>query len=402
MAGAALSDLTVLECGDGVAGAFAAKALADLGADVIKIEPPEGDAARRAGPFPDDIAHPERSGQFLYLNANKRGVTLDLDSVHGRTVLRELPRRVDILITDLPPPRLDALELDYPSLYALNPRLIMTCISPFGHTGPYRDYKGSDLITWHMGGTGHGTPFNTVTTPAAQPPLRGGGHQADCLAGWTAAAATMAAVFHRETYGVGQMVDVSAVEAVASMIRASFSAYSYDRPTVPTTRLKIASPWIYPCKDGYISTSTLRDHWWDALKDLMGRPEWAESDSFGSLLLRRQNADALDALLEVWFGEHTREELYRMLVPRGIPCFPVNTIEDVVNSPQYRARGFFVVQEHPVAGTITQPGSPIRFSGTPWALRRPAPLLGQHNEEVLGDLLRANHESTDLAGLRSG
>ena len=387
MGAGALSDLTVVECGEGRAGAFGAKALADLGADVIKVEPLGGDRSRRAGPFPDDLPHPERSGQFLYLNANKRGVTLNIDTVRGRLILRELLQQVDILISDLPLPRLDELELDYPSLYRLNPRLIMTCISPFCLTGPYRSYKGNDLIAWHTGGTGYGTPFNAVTVPAEQAPLRGGGYQADYLAGWTGATATMVAVFHRETYGVGQLVDVSAMEAVANMVRATFAAYSYDRTTVPTTRLKTASPWIYPCKDGYISTSMLRDHWWEAVKELMGRPEWAENPIFADITLRRQHADALDPLLAEWFGQHTREELYRMLVARGIPCFPVNAIEDVVGSPQYHARGFFVVQEHPAAGKITQPGPAIRLSRTPWELRRSAPLLGQHNQEVFGDLL---------------
>jgi crotonobetainyl-CoA:carnitine CoA-transferase CaiB-like acyl-CoA transferase len=382
---AALADLTVVECGQGPAGAFAAKAFADLGADVIKVEPPDGDASRRFGPFPGDRPHPERSGQFLYLNANKRGVTLDLSAADDCRRLDALLARADILLSDLPPPRLDALALDFERLHARHPRLIVTAISPFGQTGPYRAYKGGDLIAWHMGGTGYGTPFNAVTDPATQPPLRGGGFQAEYLAGWTAAAATMVAVFHRERTGAGQLVDVSALEAVANMVRAGFALYSYDRRALPTTRLKVGSPWIYPCKDGYVSLSTLRDHWWEALKDLMGRPAWADSPEFADVAGRRQHADALDALLGEWLRGHTRAELYRMLVARGIPCFPVNAIDEVVHSPQYRARAFFVVQDHPVAGAVTQPGPAIRFSATPWRLRRPAPLLGEHNDEVFGE-----------------
>lgn len=396
MADGALSDLTVVECGQGLAGAFAAKAVADLGADVIKVEPPEGDRSRRAGPFPNDDPDSERSGQFLYLNANKRGITLNLTNSRGRQILRELLQKADILITDFPPPLLDELELDYPGLYSLNPRLIMTCISPFGQTGPYRNFKGSDLIAWHMGGTGHGTPFNAVTNLEEQPPLRGGGYQSDYLAGWTAASATMVAVFYRETYGVGQLVDISEMEAVANMMRPTFAVYSYDVSTVRSSRLKAGSPWIFPCKDGYISTSTLRDHWWEALKDVMGRPEWAEGPAFADLASRRQNVDALEPLLIEWFGQYTREELYSMLVARGIPCFPVNRIEEVVSSPQYNARGFFVEQDHPVAGKIKQPGPAIRFSATPWQLRRPAPLLGQHNQEVLCDLLGYSREDVIL------
>jgi crotonobetainyl-CoA:carnitine CoA-transferase CaiB-like acyl-CoA transferase len=383
MAAAALADLVVVECGQGAAGAFGAKALADLGADVIKVESPEGDGDRNAGPFPHDTPHPERSGRFLYLNANKRGVTLDVASAPDRRLLHDLLERADIFISDLPPRRLDELDIDADRLRAAHPRLITTLISPFGQSGPYRDYAGSDLIAWHMGGTGYGTPFNAVTDPARQPPLRGGGIQADYLAGWTAAAATMAALFHREQTGIGQVVDISAMEAVANMVRAGIALYSYDRTIVPETRLKAGSPWIYPCRDGFISMSTLRDHWWEALKDLMGRPAWADNPTFTDIAGRRQSADALDALLGEWFSEHDRAELYQMLVSRGVPCFPVNTVDDVLRSPQLNARGFFVTQEHPEAGTITQPGPAIRLSQTPWCLRRPAPLLGQHNEEVL-------------------
>ncbi|MGD9891350.1 MAG: CaiB/BaiF CoA transferase family protein [Dehalococcoidia bacterium] len=384
MAAAALSDLVVVECGQGAAGAFGAKALADLGADVVKVEPPEGDGGRYVGPFPGGIPHPEQSGRFLYLNANKRGVTLDVTSAPGRRLLHDLLDRADILISDLPPRRLDEIEIDASRLRDAHPRLITTLISPFGQSGPYREYAGSDLIAWHMGGTGYGTPFNAVTDPARQPPLRGGGIQADYLAGWTAAAATMAAVFHREQTGTGQVVDISAMEAVVNMVRAGVALFSYDRAAVPETRLKAGSPWIYPCRDGFISMSTLRDHWWEALKDLMGRPAWADNPTFTDVAGRRQNADALDALLGEWFGAHDRAELYEMLVPRGVPCFPVNTVDDVLRSPQLNARGFFVTQEHPAAGAIIQPGPAIRLSETPWCLRRPAPLLGQDNEEVLG------------------
>jgi crotonobetainyl-CoA:carnitine CoA-transferase CaiB-like acyl-CoA transferase len=383
----ALADLTVVECGVGSAGAFAAKAFADLGADVIKVEPPDGDPGRRTGPFPGDVPHPEQSGHFLYLNANKRGVTLDIESAGDRDRLSRLLDRADILISDMAPPRLDRLGLDGASLQARHPSLIAVLISPFGQTGPYRDYAGTDLIAWHMGGTGYGTPFNAITEPSTQPPLRGGDTQADFLAGWTAAASAMAAVFQRGRSGMGQIVDISAMEAVANMVRAGFALFSYDRRSLPEARHKAGSPWIYPCKDGYISTSTLRDHWWEELKDLMGRPAWADDPSFADVASRRRHADALDLLLGEWFGGHTRADLYPMLVSRGIPCFPVNAIDEVLRSPHYRDRGFFVTQEHPVAGAITQPGPAIRLFGTPWQLRRPAPLLGQHNAE-LSDLTR--------------
>ena len=383
MAEGALAGLVVVECGGGLAGAFAAKAMADYGADVIKVEPPGGDPARTRGPFPGDVPHVEKSGQFLYLNANKRGVTLDLGADEGRTALHRLLRGADILISDMPPTEFEATGLDYGALAADNPRLIWTAITSFGLTGPYRDFRGGDLVTWHMGGTGHGTPFNAVTDPEHQPPLRGGGYQAEYLTGWTAASATMAAVFYRKTYGRGQIVDVSRLESVANMMRPTFALHSYDKSAIPAHRGKTASPWIFPCADGYVSISMLRDHWWEALKDVMGRPEWAESEAFATSAGRRTNSDALDPGLCEWFAGHTRQDLYAMLQPRGIPCFPVYTVGEMTVAPQYVARGSIAVQEHPVAGTIRQPGASIRYSATPWELRRPAPLLGQHNAELL-------------------
>ena len=391
----ALADLTVVEWGLGLAGAFCAKALADLGADVIKVEPPDGDPARRAGPFVDDIPHSEASGQFLYLNANKRGITLDLEADRGLRNLRELLQPADILVTDFSPRRLEELELDYAHLQPLSPRLIATCISPFGQTGPYRDYLGSDLIAWHMAGAGHGTPWNAVTDPEKEPPLRGGGYQAEYLTGWTAASATMAALFHRHTYGLGQMVDISAMDAVANMLRPRISSYSYQREALVDTRLKKGHPWVYPCKDGHISATFARDHWWGGLKELMGRPEWAESPVFADAPSRRENADALELLVSEWLMQYTRAELYRMLQASGVPCFPVNSIQEVVDSPQYAAREFIVEQEHPVAGLVKQPGPAVRYSKTPWCLRKPAPLLGEHNQEILGSL--KGHRLQDLS-----
>lgn len=379
----ALADLTVVECAQGVAGPFCAKALADLGAEVIKVEPPEGDASRRHGPFPGDRPHPERSGQFLYLNANKRGITLNLEADSGRHLLRQLVARADILIIDLPPGRLEELELDYPRLQPLNRKLIMTCISPFGQAGPYRDYKGTDLTLFHVGGMGRETPYNQVTDLDAQPPLKGGGYQAEYLLGWTAAAATMAAVLHRAVSGEGQMVDVAGMEAVASMLRFTLAMLSYN-PARVQGRLKSGFPWILPCKDGYVSFSPFHfDHWWAGFKEMMGRPEWAESELFSTMQGRLDHADALEALAVQWMAQHTKGEIYAMALERGLPCFPVNTIGEVVNSPQLTSRGFFVDVEHPEAGSVRQPGPPVRFHGTPWRIARPAPRLGEHNEEVL-------------------
>ena len=386
MARGALADLVVVECGGGLAGAFAAKAMADFGADVIKVEPPGGDRSRAHGPFPGDQPHPEKSGQFLYLNANKRGITLDLGGEPGRDALLRLLQTADVLITDAAPADLPSIGLDLATLPAECPRLIWTAITSFGLTGPYRDWRGGDLVTWHMGGTGEGTPFNAVIDPEAQPPLRGGGYQSEYLAGWTAASAAMVAVFYRKMYGSGQIVDVSRLESVANMMRPAFALYSYDQDQLADSRAKSGSPWIYPCKDGHVSISHLREHWWVSLKELMGRPEWADAEVFDNVAGRRANADALDPMVAEWLSQYTRQELYELLQSRGVPCFPVYSVGELVQAPQYVERQVIVEQHHPDAGTIRQPGPSIRYSATPWELRRPAPRLGEHNDEILGAL----------------
>ena len=196
LADAALSDLTVIEVGDGLAGAFAAKAFADFGANVIKVEAPGGDPSRRRGPFPGGESHPEKSGQFLYLNANKRSITLDLSRTAGREALSRLAAGADILMTDMSPPELAAIDMEPAPFLADKPRLTWTAITTFGMSGPYRDYKGGDLVGWHVGGTGRGTPFNAVAD-LTEAPVRGGGNQTEYLTGWTAASATMIGVFYR-------------------------------------------------------------------------------------------------------------------------------------------------------------------------------------------------------------
>ena len=379
----ALADLSVIEYSTGVSGAMCAKAMADLGADVIKVEPPEGDPTRRIGPFPGGVLNPESSGQFLYLNANKRGVTLDLRSEEGLKQVFDLVARADVFVSDLSVKRASELGLSPTELQKVNRRLVSAYVTPFGNTGPYRDYQGTDLIVWHMGGMGWETPAVAVIDPENEPPLRGRGNQAEYLAGWVAATATMAALHYRETYDVGQEVDVSAMEAVANHIRGNFATYSYDIARLPETRQKDYFRWIWPCKDGYVSAHFPTDHFWERLNQLMGYPAWAAKPEYADMPGRRDHVDEIEAGVIDWMGDKTRAQLYEMLQEGGVPCFPVLSMPEILDSAHYQARGFFVDQAHPVTGSVTQPGAPVRYSRTPWELRRPAPTLGQHNDEVL-------------------
>ena len=378
----ALSGIRVVEYSIGPSGATCAKTFADLGADVLKVEPPEGEPARRLGPFPNDRPDPEASGIFLYLNANKRGVTLDLRHPADRARIHELIGGADVFVTDVQPKQAAALGIDSATVGGLFPRLIRTYVTPFGNTGPYRDWKGTDLIAWHMGGMGWESPAAFVTDPEEHTPLRGRGNMGMYLAGWVAAAGATCALFHRETYGVGQEIDVSAMDAVASHIRGNFATYSYDITRLPESRNKGFFPWIWKTADGYASQTFFLDHWWETLKDMMGRPEWADDESFDTLAGRRDGCGEIEVHVAEWTKHKKRGELYRSLQSSSVPCFPVQTIDEIVESEHYGARGFFVEQEHPVAGAVKQPGPPVRLFGTPWGLRSPAPTLGQHNSEV--------------------
>ena len=204
-------------------------------------------------------------------------------------------------------------------------------------------------------------------------------------------------MFHRSTYGTGQLLDVSAMESVAAMTRMPIASIGYGHePKI--SREKANFPWVMPCKDGHVSFAPfLMDHWWRAVVDMMGSPDWAVSEAFATTMGRVQNADVVEPLTVEWLMEHTKQEIYEMALARNVACFPVNTMEEVLTSRQYAARDFFVDVEHPEAGTQRQPGAAGIYSSTPWAVRRPAPLLGEHTREVVcGELGRSEEELAAL------
>jgi len=397
----ALNNLKVVELSERVAGPFCTKVMADLGAEVIKLETPgTGDVARGHGPFPGDTPHPEKSGRFLYLNTNKLGVTLNLRAPAGRELFRQLVKDADVVVETQPPGFLDTLGLGYHNLHEWYPRLIVTSITPFGQTGPYSTYKAYNLNCFHMGVVGYETPFNYVTDPEREPPLKTGGEQADLLTGWTAATATMCAVFHRDLTGEGQHVDIAEVEAVAHMVRPNFALYSHEPPAGPNRsrflrRTKWGLAYVFPCRDGHLALLALTDQHWESLKELMGRPEWAESEIFATMMQRFQHIDALEAGVAAWVSEQYRDEMARRGQELHIPAFPVRNIREVITSEQYRERRFFVEVDHPATGPLTYPGAPFKMSATPWRIRAPAPRLGEHNRRIYGERLGLGPEKIE-------
>jgi crotonobetainyl-CoA:carnitine CoA-transferase CaiB-like acyl-CoA transferase len=381
----ALDDLRVIDFSGGISGSYCSRLFAGMGADVVKVEPAAGEATRRAGPFPGDVFDFERSGLSLYLNVNKRSVAIGLESDADREAIRELAAGADVLITDRPEAELQSLGLDFADLRPRSAQLVVTSITPYGRGGPRGSYPGNAFSIYHASGLGWETPTNQVRDPATQPPLAPGNPQADYLAGATAAAATMAALFHREVTGKGQLVDISGQEANANHIRVSLGAAAHT-PDMMAPRTKANFDPLVPCKDGHVFLTPYNlDHWWQRLRQLMGNPEWAESEAFATAADRTLNCDAIEPLVHAWAADHTRTELYRLTLDIGIPCFPVYSPADLLASEQLRSRNYFEAVDHPDGGTFVQPGWPVLLSRTPMRSERPAPRLGEHTAELLAE-----------------
>ena len=390
-----LPGVRVLELGGQVSTAYCGKIFALMGAEVIKVEAPEGDAARRAGPFPGDLPHVEKSGLFLALNLNKYGITLDMALAKDRQRLRDLARTATVVIQDVPDGALAGSGLDDEALRQDNPGLILTSISPFGSWGPYRHFKASDLVLFHMSGQAPGM-LGPVADGGAQPPIRAGGHQAEFVAGLAAATATLMALYRRRQTGSGCHVEISAFEAMVTQLISALANCAFDRPPPPRVvpdneDSEAAAPvvsvgGVLPCRDGYVAISPREDAQWARWVELMGHPAWAEERRFQTREGRERHFRQLWELVGQWTRSHAKHDVARWGQERRIPCFPVNTVRDLFNDAHLKDRRFFTDVEHPVAGRLTYPGVPYRFSHLTLPLTaRPAPRLGEHNARFLGE-----------------
>jgi CoA:oxalate CoA-transferase len=393
MSDGALSGLRVLDMGHHIAGPFCAKLLACLGAEVIKVERPGGgDGVRRIGPFPGDIPHPEKSGLFLYLNTNKKGVTLNLKTKTGVKILQELVKDADILVENFEPRVMSGMGLGYDSLEKVNPRLIMTSISNFGQTGPYRDYKAANLTEMAMGGLMY------VTGQADHEPLRTGGSQAEYHGGLNAFVGTLTALYYRDFTGVGQHVDISLMESLVSILEYKTVMYSYQGAIAGRWYSRHPFSWphgdIYPCKDGYVAIPP--QVMWNDFGNWLGRPELGDL-KFLSLRSRLEHAGEFDGLLISGLKELTREEVFHRGQEVRFGTGYVANAHDLVRDRHLMERDFFVELDHPEAGKLTYPGLPFKLSETPGRVQR-APLLGEHNVEIYCDRLGYTRE--DLVRLR--
>ncbi|MBI3953972.1 MAG: CoA transferase [Chloroflexi bacterium] len=384
----ALSDLTVVEYAEGFAAPLCGKLLADLGACLVKVEDPaHPDITRFQGPFPQGRVNPEASALFLHLNTNKRGLALDLARPEGRSVLRDMVAQADVFLEGWAPGHVETLGLGWESVARLNPRLVMTSITPFGQDGPDSTQPASELTVWHAGGLGFiWRERDAEGNPGL--PVIAAGHPASFQAAINAAAATVTALFAGGRRGRGQHVDISVQEVLASILAGAFPILAVEKRIVG--RVSQAS-WIVPygakpCRDGEVLLSGREDEHWQRLVQAMGSPAWASEAWCKDPVQRSQNADLVDALMEEWRLGHTKDEIVRIAQAHRVPSSKVCTPEEVLADPHLAERGFFTIRDSGAAGPLPYIGAAYRLSETPATIRAPAPRLGQHSEEVLRDI----------------
>ena len=393
-----LRDIRVLELGDYVSAAFGARLLGDYGAEVIKIEAPgAGDTARRHGPFPPSGADPENSGLFLYLNRGKLGATIDVTKATGRDLVRDLARTCDVVIHNYLPQELEALDLTYDVLKAINPGVVLTSVTVFGHEGPYSAYKAYALNGSCAGGATHriGDPDRY---PLAMPYSR-----ADLWGGLNSAPGVMFALMARRRDGLGQHVDISAADAMNDFGNGGdLNLYAADG--YQTTRHGMHTPISYPysvlpCKDGHISMILGNEHHWQRLLDIMGRPEWTKDPRFqtrteiGSLY-----ANEVDEHLKKFLAQFTKDEFWKMCRENGLPWHAAQTIEDVLAWDLLEGRDFWRDVEDGAGQRWRVPGPLFATASGRDSEAARAPRLGEHNDYVLGGILGLGDD--DLAPLQ--
>ncbi len=378
-----LVHLRILDLTSGVAGPWCTKLLADYGADVIKIERPgTGDESRGHGRFPAGVPHREKSALFLWLNTSKRGITLDVATATGRWLALRLAASCDAVVHDYRPAELARLRLEYGDFAAVNAKVVVTSVTAFGQSGPYADWRATNLISYAAGGQHY------LTGDADREPLQNGGYQAEYQAGTQAFGATLAALWHAAGTGEGQAVEVAAMEAQASILEIYLPDYAYRKSEALIARrgnFSSAVVGLYPAADGHIGIHAMPKNWPQLLEAIDA--QWmADDERFVDNRARLRHDDELSAEFYAWAAGVTKGEAYERAGRARAPIAPVNTIADLLASPHLRERGFFHEVEHPAAGALPYPGPPARMSATPPSPRR-APLLGEHNREVYGELL---------------
>ena len=395
-----LSGIRVLDLSEGIAGPAAAKLLADFGAEVVKIEPPAGDCARTLGPFPGDVPDIEQSALFLNYNRNKLGVTLDVFTPTGRALLDRLIADADILISSYSPKQFEELHLDHETLSKVNPAIVVAAVTPWGLTGPYRDYRASEVV---LDAFGHSMAAFGVRD---REPLGFGGGLRQHYAGRFTALAALAACQTAQRSSTGQLVDISMIEVQlgsadrrsVQLVRFSYNKRIFSRQETGIGTGNLRGGFVL-CGDGWMNTG-LRPQDFAKLAPILGHPEWVEDPRFQPIATKWNDPDLqhdLSAAFLGWSMTKTRAEIERVARDNGFPMYPVNHFSDIINDPHLEERKFWVEETHPIAGTNKYTGPPFRMERGGYEQRLPAPLLGQHNREVYTD--RYGVSAQELAAL---
>ena len=376
----ALNGLRVLDLSDYRAH-LCGRLLADMGADVIKIEPPGGDSGRRVGPFLDDAPHPDRSLFFWFYNLNKRSITLEVSRPAGGEIFLRMAKSADLIIESFKPGRMREIGLGWDTLREANPGLILLSIAPFGQTGPFRDFDADDTVLAALGGMLYVNGF------PREKPVRPLGLQACHSSAYYGAIATMCALFARDRDGAGQWIDLSMQEATAAAVEHVAGSWFGEGRIEPRRGTLHWSRYfrVGKCRDGYIMHCTLGD--WTSLiewvaadgkaQDLIG-PQWHD------VLYRAEHAEHLFDVLDEWVKDYDRDELLERAQTLRLPYATVRDPEALLEDEQLAARSYFVEVEHPELGRkIRYPGAPYLFNGTPWRAYRRPPLTGEHTGEIL-------------------
>ena len=356
----ALSDLKVIDLSTGIAGPFCTMLFAGFGADVLRVEPPSGEQSSRTRPFPDSDLNPAAGRMHVYLNSRKRTVTLDVESDEGVAFVTERCAGADIVVETFSPGHLDELGLGFRTLEQVNPGLVLVSITPFGQTGPWRDYQATDLVEYGAAGLSY------VNGDPAREPLKEPGPESYYQAGACAFIGAMSALAHRDLTGEGQAVDISVLEAAASTFAPQFlGAMHSGEPVARGT-----SP-LLPCKDGYVSLNVRHDATWEYMWLFFDEPELAHNPKYATAAARRLYSTEIEEILLPHLARHTMEELFLGLAPLRLLVGMTMTVEGLLGDRHLREREFF---EPSTAGGVI-PGAPFRMSETPWVSGPYPPLV---------------------------
>lgn len=383
-----LEGLVVLDLTRVLAGPYCSMMLADFGANIIKIEPPDvGDDSRHFGPFVG-----KESAYFMSLNRNKRSITLNFKKKEHIELFREMVQKADVVLENYRPGTMEKFGLGYEELKAINPKIIYAACSGFGHSGPYMDKPAYDIVVQAMGG------IMSITGAEGGEPTRVGASIGDIIAGMFTAYGVMLGLFHRQKTGEGQKIDVGMLDCQLAVLENAIARYTTSgvAPTPLGNRHPSITPFAsFTAKDGHLIVGAGNERLWEKLCTLIGCPELISDERFNNNGKRTNNVKELMALLDAIFIKKTINEWLSLLEDAGLPCAPINTIDKIVNDPHIKAREMMVEVEHPVAGHLKMAGVPVKMSLTPGKVEYHAPLLGQHNAEILKEMFGWDQEKTE-------